>query len=69
LNSRNPVTEVIVKFNGVEKDRLTAVDLRKVAGHYFDVGSERGRFTLTVEARDAGGCSAGSNRPMTVTVK
>jgi hypothetical protein len=69
MNSRNPVTEVIVKFNNVEQDRLTGSDLRKVAGSYFAVGATRGSFSLTVEARDAGGCSDGATRPMTVNVK
>lgn len=60
---------LIVKFNGVELDRLTGSDLRKVAGSYFYVGLRRGSFTLTVEAQDSAGCSAGAARPMTVVVQ
>lgn len=69
LNSRNPVVTVIVRFNGVERDRLTGADLRKVGGSYFSVGLARGEFALSVEAQDANGCSAGADRPMTVRVK
>ena len=69
LNSRNPVTTLIVRFNGMERDRLTGSDLKKVAGSYFSVGSTRGMFSLTVEAQDAMGCSDGASRPMTVNVK
>lgn len=69
LGSRNPVTMVIVKFDGVEQDRLTGSDLRKVAGSYFYVGLRRGSFMLTVEARDSSGCSDGATRPMTVNVQ
>lgn len=69
LNSRNPVTELIVRFNGVEMDRLTGSNLRNVAGSYFAVGGTRGSFALTVEARDAAGCADGATRPMTVNVR
>ena len=69
LSSRSPVVELVVKFNGVERDRLTGSDLRKVAGSYFSVGSVRGSYALTVEARDADGCSDGATRAMTVTVR
>ena len=69
MQSRNAVTTVIVMFNGVEQDRLTGTDLRKVAGSYFNVGTVRGSYQLSVEARDATGCSDGATRPMTVTVK
>lgn len=63
------MTIVIVKFNNVETDRLTGSDLRKVSGSYFNVGPTRGSFALSVEARDAQGCSDGATRPMTVNVK
>lgn len=69
LNSRNAVTLLIVRFNGVERDRLTGSDLRKVAGSYFAVGQVRGSYTLTVEVQDGQGCSDGASRPMTVNVK
>lgn len=63
------MTIVIVKFNNVEQDRLTGSDLRKVAGSYFNVGATRGSYALSVEARDAEGCTDGATRPMTVVVK
>lgn len=69
LASRDPVTTLIVRFNNVERDRLTGSDLRKVAGSYFNVGAVRGSYLLTVEAQTAAGCSDGATRPMTVNVK
>ena len=69
LNSKNPVTTLIVNLGGVETDRVTGSDLRKIAGSYFRVPSVRGSYMLSVEARDAGGCSDGANRPMTVVVQ
>lgn len=69
LASKNPVTMVIVNFSGIEVDRLTGSDLRKVAGSYFYVGLRRGSFALTVEARDVAGCSDGATRPMTVVIR
>ncbi len=67
--SLNPVTLVIVKMNGLEQDRLTGSDLRKVAGSYFQAPDQRGTYALSVEARDANGCADGGARPMTVTVQ
>lgn len=69
LRGRNPVTLVVVNFGGIETDRLTGSDLRKVAGNYFSVGNVRGSFALTVTATDATGCTATADRPMTVNVK
>lgn len=69
LRSRNPVTLLIVRFDGVEQDRLVGDDLRKVAGSYFTVPLRPGSYMLSVEARDPGGCSDGATRPMTVVVQ
>jgi len=69
LLSTSPITELIVRFNGVEQDRLTGSDLRKVFGSYFQVNEGPGSYDLSVEARDANGCSDGVNRPMTVVVQ
>lgn len=69
LSSTSPVTTLIVRFNGQERDRLTGSDLRKVAGSYFSAGLSRGSFALSVEALDAEGCSDGATRPMTVVVQ
>jgi hypothetical protein len=67
--SQKPVTTVITRLNGVEQDRLTGEDLRKVAGAYFQLPLGRASYALTVEARDATGCSDGAARPMTVVVQ
>lgn len=69
LRSRHAITQVVVNFNGVETDRLTGSDLRKVAGSYFASGAVKGSFMLSVVATDAMGCSNVANRPMTVNVK
>jgi hypothetical protein len=69
LLSTAPITELVVNFNGVEQDRLTGSDLRKVFGSYFQVNEGPGSYQLSVEARDANGCSDGANRPMTVVVQ
>ncbi len=69
LTNTLPIETVVIKFNGVDTDRLTGSDLRKVAGNYFFVGTARGQFALTVEAYDNKGCKGVSDRPMTVNVK
>jgi hypothetical protein len=69
LSSKNAVTALIIKFNGVEQDRLTGSDLRRTAASYFAAGMVPGAYQLSVEAQDANGCSAGADRPMTVNVK
>lgn len=63
------VTTIVVKFNGVERDRLTGSDLRNVAGSYFRVPTIRGSYPLVIEAHTAAGCIAVASRPMTVNVK
>lgn len=68
LTSTSAVIELIVKLDGVQQDRLTGSDLRKVAGSYFQLPLRRGSYALTVEAKD-GICTDGSARPMTVVVQ
>lgn len=69
LQSRTPVTLLVVKFNSVETDRLTGSDLRKVSGSYFYAGTQRGSFLVSVEAFDAQGCRGMDARTMTVVVQ
>ena len=69
LQSKTPVTILVVKLDGVEQDRVTGSDLKKIAGSYFTAPKVRGSYMLTVEAITAAGCSDGATRPMTVVVK
>jgi hypothetical protein len=68
LQSRDPVVAVITKMNGVERDRIEGLDLRKVPGAYIQLPTVAGSYALSVEARTAAGCSALADRPMTVVV-
>ena len=68
--SVNPVTKVVVMFNGIEQDVLTGAKLNNVAGSYFVAGVPKGTYQLTVEVFDSTGCKDGGiARPMTVIVQ
>jgi hypothetical protein len=67
--STRPVTTVITRLNDIERDRVEGSDLRKVAGAYIQLPTVKGTYQISVEARDALGCSDGVNRPMTVLVQ
>ncbi len=70
LQSVNPITQLVVKLNGQIQDvPLTANDLRRVSGSYYQLPGITGSYALSVEARDSLGCTGVADRPMTVTVK
>ena len=69
LQSRDPVTTLLVRFDGLEQDRLTANDLRRVGASYVSTPIRLGSYALSVEARTAAGCAATIDRPMTVVIQ
>jgi hypothetical protein len=66
--SREPVTMVITRLNGVAVDRVAGDDLRNIGAAYVQLPIVAGSYQVSVEARTAGGCAVGIDRPMTMVV-
>jgi hypothetical protein len=58
----------ITRLNGVAVDRVAGDDLRNIGAAYVQLPIVAGSYQVSVEARTAGGCAVGIDRPMTMVV-